>query len=221
MKKLIPIFLILLALPLVFVVVFMKMTEQPVVVDANIRAYRINKEYTAAVNGYLDKMEQSLGQIGEDFSLEDKTLLTDPTRLQQARKVVEETVRIDNQLDIDMKAKVDELKSKYVGAATPSPELQAAYDGLVKDFQDLQQLEKGRGDAMLVFLDFVIANQGKISVQGDKVVFTPEDLSAQYNALEQAALAKQDSFIDEQNGLLDLHDAHMAAFARELGKLQK
>ncbi len=220
MKKLIPIFLILIAIPLVFVVVFMKMTMKPVVRDGSTWAYHIDQEYNTAVNVLLDQMEKDLNLIEGDFSLDDKTILTDATRLQAGRKVVEGTTRLDEQLFDNMKGEIDKLKTKYAGTSTLSPALQTAYDSLVKDFQDLKELDRGRADPMLAFLDFVIANQGEISLQGDKVILNQKDLIKKYDSLEKAALEKQNSFDVDQNRLMDLHDQHLAAFIRELGKLQ-
>ncbi len=184
-------------------------------------SYWINKEYLSAMDEYKKKAEQEVKSAGAAFSLEDKKLFTDMTRLQSAAKVVMETERINNQVFDSMVAKTEQLKTKYAGSAPITAELQEAYDGLRKDFEDLKVLETGRQYYKMALLDFAITNQGKIFMTGKNLTFNMETLGTEFNSLQKAALDNEKSFGDRQRRLMDRHNQHLSVFTGELGKLQK
>ena len=178
---------------------------------------KIQKEYLNATNGYLDNMEAQLNRLG-DFSLEDKTILKDKTGLAAAKTVVEGTVKADIELFDAMKSRIDSLKAQYADTSPASAEVQSTYDSLAKDFQDLQDLDTERGNAMLTYLDFVIAHSGEITIDGNNVRLESEDLSKKYNELEKTASNKQLKFDAVQGDILDRHDRDFKAFADALAK---
>jgi len=178
----------------------------------------IQSEYKTATAGYLNDLQAKLTKLG-DFSLADKTVLKDKQKMTDAKTIVEGTIQADTELFDAMKGKIDELKSKNIGSKEASSELQKAYDALTKDFQDLKDLDKKRGEAMTAYLDFAIVNGADMNIDGDNVYLKTADFSKQYAALEKAAKDNQQGFNFEQSTLFTRHDTDLKAFADALAKM--
>lgn len=172
---------------------------------------KIMKDYFADIENLIVEHGKKLEVVSE-FSLEDPTIYKDLKRLEAAKLSIKQTAEADQFLFNGMKdimikynKKFTDLfnQSAYIGRQADLESITDELDQLIEDTEKLNGLEDVMIKDSLFFLQYVIDNNDKITVEANQVIIEDNTVMTQYNLLLDAMGKSANNFLDVQSAIVD------------------
>lgn len=172
---------------------------------------KIMQEYFKDIETLTTEHGKKIENITE-FSLEDPAIYKDILRLEMAKKSIQQTADADKFLFTGMKDIMTKYNKKfkdlfnqaaYIARQDDLRSITDELDQLGLDTDKLNNLEDIMIKDSLFFINYVIDNNDKISVENGEVIIEDETILTQYNSLLDKMVASADNFLKVQDSIVN------------------